>query len=152
MVVCGSLFLLFLARVACGLTLESLRDDGRYFLRYADAQNEKEIFSKENIAKFNPVNFYVGGIEHAILHLLYSRFITRFLHKQVGRGWIQYASDLSLPQPLLTHAFAVASLLARCVSAACLHRCCITCLLLCNKKQKQNNRGSWVTQSRSNGS
>ena len=55
----------------------------RYFLRYGDAHNADDIFTQESITKWNPVHFYVGGIEHAILHLLYSRFITRFLHAEV---------------------------------------------------------------------
>ncbi len=50
-----------------------------YFLRYVDSKNEKEIVSREKAAKYLPVDMYVGGVEHAVLHLLYSRFYTKFL-------------------------------------------------------------------------
>ncbi|HHX60538.1 MAG TPA: leucine--tRNA ligase [Epulopiscium sp.] len=51
-----------------------------YFLRYADPKNNNQIASKEAISQWLPVDMYVGGIEHAVLHLLYSRFYTKFLH------------------------------------------------------------------------
>lgn len=51
-----------------------------YFLRYTDPHNEKEFASKENLKKWAPVDMYVGGIEHAVLHLLYARFYTKFLY------------------------------------------------------------------------
>ncbi len=51
-----------------------------YFLRYVDNQNDKELISKEKANKFLPVDMYVGGVEHAVLHLLYSRFYTKFLN------------------------------------------------------------------------
>lgn len=51
-----------------------------YFLRYTDPHNDKELASKEALAKWAPVDMYVGGIEHAVLHLLYARFYTKFLH------------------------------------------------------------------------
>ncbi len=51
-----------------------------YFLRYADPHNDKELASKEALAKWLPVDYYVGGIEHAVLHLLYARFYTKFLY------------------------------------------------------------------------
>ncbi len=51
-----------------------------YFLRYADPHNEKELISKENAKKYLPVDMYIGGVEHAVLHLLYSRFYTKFLY------------------------------------------------------------------------
>ncbi len=51
-----------------------------YFLRYTDPHNKNELASKENIAKWAPVDMYVGGIEHAVLHLLYARFYTKFLY------------------------------------------------------------------------
>ena len=51
-----------------------------YFLRYADPQNDNELASKEALSKWLPVDYYVGGIEHAVLHLLYSRFYTKFLY------------------------------------------------------------------------
>lgn len=51
-----------------------------YFLRYVDANNDKELVSKENAKKYLPVDMYIGGVEHAVLHLLYSRFYTKFLH------------------------------------------------------------------------
>ena len=50
-----------------------------YFLRYPDISNEKELVSKEVLKKWLPVDYYVGGIEHAVLHLLYARFYTKFL-------------------------------------------------------------------------
>ena len=51
-----------------------------YFLRYTDPHNDKELASKENLRKWAPVDMYVGGIEHAVLHLLYARFYTKFLY------------------------------------------------------------------------
>jgi leucyl-tRNA synthetase len=58
-------------------TMDTFIDSSWYFLRYADANNKKEAFSKANVNYWMPVDQYVGGIEHAILHLLYSRFFTK---------------------------------------------------------------------------
>ena len=51
-----------------------------YFLRYVDNKNDKELVSREKAEKYLPVDMYIGGVEHAVLHLLYSRFYTKFLH------------------------------------------------------------------------
>ncbi|MDF2610798.1 MAG: leuS [Lachnospiraceae bacterium] len=51
-----------------------------YFLRYVDSKNSEELVSKEKAKKYLPVDMYIGGVEHAVLHLLYSRFYTKFLH------------------------------------------------------------------------
>ena len=51
-----------------------------YFLRYIDNKNDKELVSQEKASKYLPVDMYVGGVEHAVLHLLYSRFYTKFLN------------------------------------------------------------------------
>ncbi len=51
-----------------------------YFLRYADVNNAEELISKEAMEKWLPVDMYVGGVEHAVLHLLYARFYTKFLY------------------------------------------------------------------------
>lgn len=58
-------------------TMDTFIDSSWYFLRYADASNEKEPFSKKNVDHWMAVDQYVGGVEHAILHLLYSRFFTK---------------------------------------------------------------------------
>ena len=50
-----------------------------YYLRYCDPHNEELPFSKESVDRWMPVDNYIGGIEHAILHLLYSRFFTKVL-------------------------------------------------------------------------
>ena len=51
-----------------------------YFLRYVDNKNDKELVSKEKADKYLPVDMYIGGVEHAVLHLLYARFYTKFLY------------------------------------------------------------------------
>ncbi|MDC0292488.1 leucine--tRNA ligase [Candidatus Binatia bacterium] len=60
-------------------TMDTFVDSSWYFLRYADATNTEEIWSKAAMERWLPVDQYIGGVEHAILHLLYSRFITKVL-------------------------------------------------------------------------
>lgn len=51
-----------------------------YFLRYVDNKNKEALVDKEKADKYLPVDMYIGGVEHAVLHLLYSRFYTKFLY------------------------------------------------------------------------
>ncbi|MBU1088635.1 class I tRNA ligase family protein, partial [Patescibacteria group bacterium] len=51
-----------------------------YFLRYIDPKNDIELASMEKLRKWGPVDVYIGGDEHNVLHLLYSRFVYQFLH------------------------------------------------------------------------
>ena len=51
-----------------------------YFLRYVDNKNDEQLVSKEKAHEMLPVDMYIGGVEHAVLHLLYSRFYTKFLY------------------------------------------------------------------------
>lgn len=60
-------------------TMDTFIDSSWYFFRYTDPKNENQIFDYEKASKHMPVDLYIGGVEHAILHLLYSRFIAKFL-------------------------------------------------------------------------
>ena len=60
-------------------TMDTFTCSSWYYLRYCDPHNEKLPFSKEAADRWMPVDNYIGGIEHAILHLLYSRFFTKAL-------------------------------------------------------------------------
>jgi leucyl-tRNA synthetase len=62
-------------------TMDTFVDSSWYFFRYADARNDKAIFDPDKPAYWMPLDQYIGGIEHAILHLLYARFITKVLHE-----------------------------------------------------------------------
>jgi len=58
-------------------TLDTFVDSSWYFFRFLDSENQDKPFDVNKIQKFTPVDKYIGGIEHAILHLLYSRFFTK---------------------------------------------------------------------------
>ena len=61
-------------------TMDTFLDSSWYFLRYCDARNDKEVFSKEKADYWMNVDQYIGGVEHAIMHLMYARFFQMALH------------------------------------------------------------------------
>lgn len=60
-------------------TMATFFDSSWYFLRYCDSKNNKEIFDRNKVKYWMPVDQYIGGVEHAVLHLLYARFFVKFM-------------------------------------------------------------------------
>jgi leucyl-tRNA synthetase len=60
-------------------TMDTFVDSSWYFYRYTDAHNQQAPFDSKTVAYWFPIDQYIGGVEHAILHLIYSRFWTKFM-------------------------------------------------------------------------
>lgn len=71
-------------------TMDTFIDSSWYMFRFLDSKNSEVAFNKEIASKYMPVDQYIGGVEHAILHLLYSRFISKFL---LDAGWFKSGEE-----------------------------------------------------------
>jgi leucyl-tRNA synthetase len=69
-------------------TMDTFVDSSWYYLRYIDPYNKNEFGNKDSLNKWMPVDLYIGGSEHAVGHLLYSRFITKFLYDE---GYLNFS-------------------------------------------------------------
>lgn len=83
-------------------TFDTFFESSWYFLRYCDPRNEDKGFSKEKADYWMPVDQYIGGVEHAVLHLLYSRFFQRAL-KQCDYTDISEPFEGLFTQGMVTH-------------------------------------------------
>jgi len=77
-------------------TMDTFVDSSWYYCRYTDPKNKKAFADGKKMRAWLPVNMYIGGVEHTVLHLLYSRFLTKFL-KDEG------LADFSEPFTALRH-------------------------------------------------
>jgi leucyl-tRNA synthetase len=89
-------------------TMATFVDSSWYFLRFCSPQAKDAPFKKEEVKYWMPVDQYIGGIEHAVLHLLYSRFFTKFL-EDIGCVGFEEPFDRLLTQGMVLKAGEVMS-------------------------------------------
>jgi leucyl-tRNA synthetase len=89
-------------------TMDTFVDSSWYFLRFCDPHNEELPFDPKKVAYWGPVDFYSGGVEHAILHLIYSRFFTR-VFRDIGLTTLDEPFTRLLTQGMVLKAGAVMS-------------------------------------------
>lgn len=77
-------------------TMDTFVDSSWYYARFPDSQNDAELFSKDSASRMLPVDMYIGGVEHAILHLLYARFVFKFFCEE---GLIPSSEDQLSKEP-----------------------------------------------------
>jgi leucyl-tRNA synthetase len=82
-------------------TMDTFVDSSWYFFRYTDPHNDQAIFDPEKPAYWMPVDQYIGGVEHAVLHLLYARFITKFL-SDIGLSTVEEPFQRLFTQGMIT--------------------------------------------------
>ncbi len=84
-------------------TMDTFVDSSWYFLRYCDANNEEQAWDREVVRRWMPVDQYIGGVEHAILHLMYARFFVKAL-SDLGYVDVQEPFDALFTQGMVTRA------------------------------------------------
>jgi leucyl-tRNA synthetase len=89
-------------------TMDTFVDSSWYFLRFCDPHNDDLPFDPAKVAYWGPVDFYSGGVEHAILHLIYSRFFTR-VFRDIGMTSLDEPFTRLLTQGMVLKAGAVMS-------------------------------------------
>lgn len=83
-------------------TLDTFFDSSWYFMRYCSPKNMDAPFDKNEVAKWAPVDWYIGGVEHAVLHLLYARFFTKAFR---DLGYVSFSEPFTnlLTQGMVCH-------------------------------------------------
>ena len=84
-------------------TLDTFVDSSWYYLRFCSANNEKEPFDTQEVDYWMPVDQYIGGVEHAILHLLYSRFFMRAISLNNDKTKLNEPFDGLFTQGMVCH-------------------------------------------------
>ncbi len=84
-------------------TLDTFVDSSWYFLRFCSASNQDKSFEENDLSYWMPVDQYIGGVEHAILHLLYSRFFTRAIKLQNSKMKIKEPFKGLFTQGMVCH-------------------------------------------------
>ncbi len=82
-------------------TMDTFVDSSWYYFRYADPHNTTRAFDPEKAGYWMPLDQYIGGVEHAVLHLLYARFITKFLH-DIGLSDVEEPFSRLFTQGMIT--------------------------------------------------
>ena len=82
-------------------TMDTFVDSSWYFMRFADPHNDGAIFDPAKPAYWMPVDQYIGGVEHAVLHLLYARFITMFFY-DIGMSTVEEPFARLFTQGMIT--------------------------------------------------